>query len=47
MGAATRKKELDNQPIVNGYLGPMFGKIDYGIIYLTYTTQEIYNLLSY
>ena len=40
------KKELDNQPKVQGYLGPMFGGIDYGKIYLRYETQEIYNMLS-
>lgn len=40
------KKESNNQPIVKGYLGPIFEKIDYGKIYLRYETQEIYNMLS-
>mgnify|MGYP001080315436 CR=1 FL=1 len=39
-------KELDNQLTVNGYLGPIFEKIDYGKIYLRYETQEIYDMLS-
>lgn len=38
--------ELEKQPKVQDYLGPMFGKIDYGKIYLRYETQEIYNMLS-
>lgn len=45
-GERVHKKELDNQPKVQGYLGPMFGKIDYGKIYLRYETQEIYDMLS-
>lgn len=45
-GATTHGKELDNQPIVKGYLGPMFEKIDYGKIYLRYETQEIYDMVS-
>lgn len=41
MGATVPRKELDNQPQVDGYLGPMWdgGK-------LRYETQEVYNLLS-
>lgn len=42
-GGTAHRKELDNQPIVEGYLSPMFEKIDYGIIYLRYETQEIYD----
>ena len=45
-GATTHRKELDNQPIVKEYLGPMFEKIDYGKIYLRYETQEVYNMIS-
>ena len=45
-GAVVHRKELDNQPIVEGYLGPMFEEIDYGKIYLRYETQEIYDMLS-
>lgn len=39
-------KKNDKQPIVKGYLGPMFEKIDYGKIYLRFETQEIYDMLS-
>lgn len=45
-GLLVHRKELDNQPIVDAYLGPMFEKIDYGKIYLRYETQEIYDMLS-
>lgn len=45
-GALVPRKELDNQPKVEGYLGPMFEKIDYGKVFLRYETQEIYNMLS-
>ena len=45
-GLLVHRKELDNQPMVEGYLGPMFDKIDYGKIYLRYETQEVYNMLS-
>ncbi len=40
------KKVTDKQPIVKGYLGPMFERIDYGKIYLRYETQEIHDMLS-
>lgn len=36
--------ELDNQPIVEGYLGPMFEDVDYGKVYLRYETQKAYNM---
>lgn len=45
-GHLVQRKELDEQPKVEGYLGPMFEEIDYGKIYLRYETQEIYNMLS-
>lgn len=45
-GVITHRKELDNQPIVKEYLGPMFEKIDYGEIYLRYETQEVYVAIS-
>lgn len=45
-GSSVHIKELDNQPIVDEYLGPIFEKIDYGKIYLRYETQEIYDMLS-
>lgn len=44
-GGVTHRKELDNQPIVKGYLGPMYERIDFGIIYLRYETPEYYNLI--
>ncbi len=45
-GGTCHRKELDNQPLVNGYLSPMFSHIDYGLIYLRYETQEVYNTMS-
>jgi len=39
-------KDSEKQPIVKGYLGPIFEKIDYGKIYLRFETQEIYDMLS-
>ena len=45
-GGTCHRKELDNQPLVDGYLSPMFSHIDYGLIYLRYETQEVYNVLS-
>ena len=40
-GGVVHRAELDNQPKVDGYLGPMW---DGG--HLRYETQEIYNMLS-
>ena len=45
-GGTGHRKELDNQPIVKGYLGPMFDSIDYGVIYLRYETQRVYDMAS-
>lgn len=45
-GATTHRKELDNQPIVEEYLGPMFNGISYGTIHLRYETQEVYDIVS-
>lgn len=45
-GGTCHRKELDNQPLVDGYLPPMFSHIDYGLIYLRYETQEVYNTMS-
>lgn len=45
-GATVHRKELDNQPMVEGYLGPMYNGIDYGKIYLRYETQEVYDIVS-
>lgn len=40
-GACVPRKELDNQPLVDGYLSPMW---DGGMI--RYETQEVYDILS-
>lgn len=45
-GILVHRKELDDQPIIENYLGPMFDRIDYGKVYLRYETQEIYDMLS-
>jgi len=45
-GLIVQRKELDRQPIVKNYLGPMFEAIDYGKVYLRYETPEIYAMLS-
>lgn len=45
-GATCHRKELDNQPLVNGYLSPMYSHIDYGLVYLRYETQEVCNSMS-
>ena len=45
-GGTCHRKELDNQPLVNGYLSPMFSHIDYGLIYLRYETQNVYNMMN-
>lgn len=40
-GGLCQRKELDNQPIIEGFLGPMWdGDM------LRYETQELYNALS-
>ena len=46
LGGTCHRKELDNQPLVNGYLSPMFSHIDYGLVYLRYETQEVYDMMS-
>lgn len=45
-GISVYREELDNQPTIKGYIGPMFDGIDYGIVNLRYETQEIYDMLS-
>lgn len=40
------RKELDNQPTVTGYLGPMFDGIDFGKVILRYESQEAYDAFS-
>lgn len=45
-GGTCHREELDNQPLVDGYLSPMFSHIDYGLIYLRYETQDVYNTMS-
>ena len=46
LGGICHRKELDNQPLVKGYLSPMFSHIDYGLVYLRYETQEVYDMMS-
>lgn len=41
-GCCVPRKELDNMPIIDGYLSPMW---DYGK--LRYETWEVYELLSH
>ena len=45
-GGTCHRKELDKQPLVDGYLSPMYSHIDYGLVYLRYETQEVYNIMS-
>lgn len=45
-GLLVHRKELDDQPIIENYLGPMFDGIDYGKIYLRYETQDVYDMLA-
>lgn len=45
-GGICHRKELDNQPLVNGYLSPMYSHIDYGLVYLRYETQEVYDSIA-
>lgn len=46
-GKTFEEKEVYNKPIIDGYLGPMFDGIDYGIVNLRYETQQEYDLLSH
>jgi hypothetical protein len=46
-GGFTHRKELDNQPELNGYLGPMFDGWDKNhTAVIRYETQEVYDALS-
>ena len=48
MGCLVRRAELDNKPVFNGYLGPMWdGTRENGAVaVLRYETQEVYDTLS-
>lgn len=46
MGLLVHREELDDQPKVIDYLGPMYNGFTYGVIYLRYETQEVYDMLS-
>lgn len=47
MGRLVRRVELDNRPVFDGYVGPMWdGTRPGGIAVLRYETQEVYNMLS-
>lgn len=39
-------KEIEVQPNIEGYLGPILEEIDYGKVYLRYETQTIHKMLS-
>lgn len=39
-GILVHREELDNQPTIKGYIGPMFDGIDHGIVNLRYEIQE-------
>ena len=50
-GACVHRAELDDQPIIKGYLGPMFNGFKEDsegntLICLRYETQEVYDMLS-
>lgn len=46
-GGFTSKKELDNKPILNGYVGPMMNGWKNHKMVLRYETQEVYDALSH
>ena len=46
LGGTCHRKGLDNKPLVKAYLSPMFSHIDYGLVYLRYETQEVYDMMS-
>ena len=45
-GNTVPRKELWNQPIVKDYVGPMLENIDYAVVFLSYETQDEYNMRS-
>ncbi len=47
-GITVHRKELDNQPLVDGYLSPMWNgsNADGTVGYIRYETQKMYDLLS-
>lgn len=46
MGGLCRRSELDNKPVFEGYLGPMWDGEEDGVATLRYETQEVYDMLS-
>ena len=45
-GGFTSREELDNQPILNGYVGPMMDGWENHKMRIRYETQEVYDRLS-
>lgn len=38
--------ELQGEPVVSGFLGPMYGGVKEGKTVIRYETQKMYNMLS-
>ncbi|MFQ3543594.1 hypothetical protein Q7A53_05865 [Halobacillus rhizosphaerae] len=43
----SNRKELQGEPKIQGFLGPMYNGYENDILIIRYETQEIYNSLSY
>lgn len=46
-GAWVHREELDNKPVFDGYLTPMWNGVRAGCAVLRYETQEVYDMLSH
>ena len=42
----TPRKELDDQPVLNGYLGPMWDGVKDNQAHIRYETQDVYDMMS-
>ena len=45
-GGFTPRKELDDQPVLNGYLGPMWNGVKDNQAHIRYETQDVYDMMS-
>lgn len=45
-GGFTQRKELDDQPVLNGYLGPMWNGVKDNQAHIRYETQDVYDMMS-
>lgn len=45
-GGFTHRKELDDQPILNGYLGPMWDGVKDNQAHIRYETQGVYDMMA-